>query len=408
MKQFILVAVSFGIIPVLNKTKISHGVKIAITALVISVLNGLAPNIIFDNFLRIFKNRASVEVLLVVGIVGIINALMSKYGLLEKIVSDLSAIIKSIRILFILMPALIGLLAVPGGAAMSAPLVMGLGEQINMPKTRRAAVNLVFRHTGLFLLPYASCNLLVQAFFPEINIYKFIGVNSMFLSAMCVFSYFIYLSDIPVEKSAVPVPRKEVWTKIRSLAVNLSPIYAGVVINMLLGFRFSVCLTASIAILYFIGPRKRFVGLLFKSIDLNLVLSIVAIFFVQETILSLEELSRLFSAMFYSGAYSFFAISFAALFLGIITGLALPPLGVFLPLVASLGLNENAILPYVYLVFCSAFCGYFFSPLHMCQVLTNNYIGVKTDELWKEYKQLFPLLIVFLGVSFFVFRLIFV
>ena len=160
-------------------------------------------------------------------------------------------------------------------------------------------------------------------------------------------------------------------------------------------------------ILYFLGPKKGFVKLMFKSINFNLILCMVAIFFVQETILSLEELIGIFSAMFHSGVYSLLAIIFAALFFGSITGLMISSLGVVLPLVASLGLSGNEVLPYVYFVFCSAYCGYFFSPLHMCQILTNNYIGVKTGDLWIEYRYLILFLIAFLGISFSVLRLIF-
>ena len=408
MKQLIFVIASFGIIPLLNKTKISLGVKIIITALVISILSGLAPAVIFGNFLRVFEKPASVEILLIVGIVGIINAIMSEYGLLDKIVSDLSATIKNTRALFMLLPALVGLLAVPGGAIMSAPFIMSIGEQTGMPVPRRAALNLIYRHISLFIMPYAQANLIVQAFFPEINIYKIICVNSIFFLTICAFSYFLYLRDIPAEKNTAPMPAKERAAKLRSLAVNLSPIYIGIVLNILSGIRFSVCLTASVAILYFLGPRKGFVKLLFGSISVNLILSMAAVFFVQETVLSLEELTGLFSAMFYSGAYSLLVILFVSLFFGTITGLMAPSLGILLPLISSLGLNGNEILPYLYFVYCSAFCGYFFSPLHMCQVLTNDYMSLKISELWKEYRLLIPFIIALLGISFFILKLVFV
>jgi len=220
------------------------------------------------------------------------------------------------------------------------------------------------------------------------------------------FSYFFYLHDIPVEKSTVAMPRKEMSTKIKNLAVNLSPIYAGLVLNILLGLRFSVCLTVSIVILYFLGPKKGFVKLLFKSIGVKLILTMVAIFFVQQTILSLDELIGFFTAMFHSGAYSLFAILFATLFFVAVTGHMAASVAVVLPLVASLDLSVNEILLYVYFMFCPAFCGYFFSPLHMCQILTTDYIGVTLSELWKEYIYLILFLIVFFIVSFFALRLI--
>jgi len=408
MQQLILVVACFGIIPLLSRTKISFGVKLFITMFLVSALNGLTPGMVFDNFLGIFRSPASVEVILVVSIIGIINGLMNKYGIFDKIVSDLSAITKNVKILFIFLPSFIGLLTMPGGAVMSAPFISNLGEQVGMPKPRRAAVNLIFRHSGMYFMPYSGANLLLHAFFPEISIYKFIGMNSIFLFGMWIYAYFLYLHDIPVEKSVPTVPREETFAKIKSLAVNLSPIYICIALNILLGLRFSVCLIASIAIIYFLGPRKGFVKLLFKSIDKNLILAMVAIFFVQQTVLSLDGLIGFFSAMFHSGGYSLLAILLVSVFFGMITGVIMAPFGVILPLVASLGLSENELMAYVYFIFATGFCGYFFSPLHLCQVLTNNHMGVTTCELWKEYRYFVLFTVVFLGVSFFVIRMIFV
>lgn len=51
-----------------------------------------------------------------------------------------------------------------------------LGEQVGISKTRRAILNLVYRHIAMFVMPYANGILLVLALTDGgINIYHLIG-----------------------------------------------------------------------------------------------------------------------------------------------------------------------------------------------------------------------------------------
>ena len=61
-------------------------------------------------------------------------------------------------------------------------------------------------------------------------------------------------------------------------------------------------------------------------------------------------------------------------------------MGIVLPLVALLSVPHATSLYLTFVVFVGAYFGYFFSPLHLCQVFTNEYLKVSTGEIYKEYR----------------------
>ncbi|MBZ2174998.1 DUF401 family protein [Schnuerera sp. xch1] len=51
-----------------------------------------------------------------------------------------------------IIPAMIGVLIISGGALLSAPFIYNLGEEMELSPPRRAAINLVFRHIAMFFI----------------------------------------------------------------------------------------------------------------------------------------------------------------------------------------------------------------------------------------------------------------
>ena len=89
---------------------------------------------------------------------------------------------------------------------------------------------------------------------------------------------------------------------------------------------------------------------------------------------------------------------------GFLSASATSAIGITLPLLLpALTLSSNP-LPYVMLMYSSAFMGYLVSPLHLCQVLTLEYFKVKISELYREYKVVIPLTFVVSLVVFFLVR----
>ena len=79
-------------------------------------------------------------------------------------------------------------------------------------------------------------------------------------------------------------------------------------------------------------------------------------------------------------------ITIVSMFFGYITGYPTSALAITLPLLSMMEMSSNSLHVYVYFLLTASFAGYFYSPLHLCQVLTLGEMKVGTLELYKEYK----------------------
>lgn len=75
-----------------------------------------------------------------------------------------------------------------------------------------------------------------------------------------------------------------------------------------------------------------------------------------------------------------------SLFFGFVTGNSSVPLAVNLPILSIMDLPINRLYVYLFFVYRSGFIGYYFSPIHLCQILTLQEMGVSTRNLYKEYR----------------------
>ena len=133
------------------------------------------------------------------------------------------------------LPALMGVLIVPGGALLSAPFIDEIGEEMKIPAPRRAAINLVFRHIAMFILPFSTGLLVISAALPEINISKLIFLNLFYVIPTTFVGYFLFIKDIKYENTQkVKLSGRNFLT----LLLYTSPIYICVIINSVTGLPF--------------------------------------------------------------------------------------------------------------------------------------------------------------------------
>lgn len=406
MAQLISVIISFLSIPIFIKFKMKLSYTLLISAGILSIISGLGFETIWEVILSIFTNPSSRATILTVMMVSILGRLMKHYKILDKIVDTMLLVIRSKKNILMIIPAIIGILVIPGGALLSAPFINNIGEEMNIPRPRRAVINLVFRHIAMFILPYSTSLLIVSASLPSINIPKLILLNLFFVIFVIIIGYFFFLRDIP---SDISTSRKNIGKNLLKLLVYTSPIYIAVILNSITGLPFYITLVAGVFIAYLLSDKEDFSKILVKSINWNTVLSVTAILIIKEIILNMDDLLKIFNNMFnasnniLSMMIIFFISSF---FFGYITGNQTAALAIILPMISQLHLTDNMLYIYTYFAYGSTFMGYFFSPIHLCQAFTLEHMGVSTEELYKEYRLYMPTLLFILIISVFVFKLI--
>lgn len=406
MYQLIAVLISFSIIPILIKKKLKLSFTLLITAGVLGVFSNIGLMNIFNSVLQVFLNSGPRDTVLIVMMVSVLGGLMGHYKILERIVAILEKIIRNKKNILMIIPAFIGLLIIPGGALLSAPFVDDLGKELKLPSERRAAINLIFRHIAMFILPYSTGLLIISSSLPEMSIVRIIALNSVFVGALIVVGYFLFIRDIEVEISS---KRENLSKNLIELIILTSPIYLPVLMNLTIGLSFYLALLFSIAIVYILSDKKDFMKNTINSISWHTALTVVAILIMKEMILNMDGLLALFTSLFNNSQHILLTLLIflvTSMFFGFITGNQGAALAIILPMVTQIDVSNDMLYVYIYFAYCAAFIGYFFSPLHLCQAFTIEVMQVKTGDLYREYRKYAAIMFMILIGTFFIFRTI--
>ena len=139
------ILVSLALILVGNKLFHNLSAAVALGTLVLAVWSGHAPaeiaGISADRFLSLDNGLLLLVVILVIWL----SSQMDKTGIMRDLVGSLRAFL-SPRSSMAVLPAVIGLLPMPGGALFSAPLVDDCDEKEEVPALLKSQINYWFRH----------------------------------------------------------------------------------------------------------------------------------------------------------------------------------------------------------------------------------------------------------------------
>lgn len=104
----------------------------------------------------------TIQLVLAVALISGLSRVLKENGDLELLVGSLIALVPRPKALTMLLPALIGMINVPGGAIMSAPMVEENGKTLALDTVTQSAVNLFFRHIGYFIYPLHTSLILLS------------------------------------------------------------------------------------------------------------------------------------------------------------------------------------------------------------------------------------------------------
>jgi uncharacterized protein len=399
MQEFIAVFISFASILVLNKKKVPIGLAICICALLMAFIGGLGIPAITEVLIDTFTNLTKVKQYIIITEVSIIGVLLGKYGIIDEVIKYFSKIVSNRRITLMSIPALVGLLSVPGGAIISAPFVDKLGDKSNLSKTHKAVINLVYRHIAMHIMPYTSGFLLVASLAPNISIYKLAGLNSIFVILYSIIGYFLYIRKVENDRTT---SNKASWSNLINLLMHTSPVYVAVLLNLFVGLPFYYGLLINLLIIFLLHPIKSFPIDIIKAINYKILSALIGVYLIQGVVGKMESLTDFLTMIFSSPDTIILGIIVISFFFGMTTGFQPTAFGIVLPILTMLPLTGSQLLFYVHFTFEWSFIGYFFSPLHLCQLFTCEYLNVSTAELYKEYWKLFLSLVLVLMVNYFI------
>ncbi|MBS4030230.1 MAG: DUF401 family protein [Clostridiales bacterium] len=328
--------------------------------------------------------------------------ILRETGGMKIMVEKLSLIVKDRRHQIVLLPALISLLAFPGGAVFSAPLVEEAGSGIGLDKTKLALVNIMFRHLVYLIFPFYS-GLILLSELSGISVFYFIRLNLLLFILFIGLMYIILFRGLDIKKEG----RFEV-KELPALFWSLSPLLLTIILAAIFNVYFPLAILFGISLaLFHYLPNDQPLGVTIKKrasclwygINWPMTLSIVFILVLKDFLEASGVINNISSIMVARNVPWLVIAVVIPYLIGFITGSQTASVAMSAPLLLS-AVPFPEIRSYLFLIFITSLAGYLGSPLHLCAVATAEHFGVPLQQLVRKVNY-FSALLVLAGIGFF-------
>jgi len=230
MLNLIGVILAFIVIIILIRKKLNFGLSLFLGSLIVGIfsLQVISPidipkAIIEASFYSFEKQQImtdTLELALLMTLIFVLAKSMQETGAITKLIDSLRTFFSKGGTLGVI-PAVYGLMPVPGGALFSAPLVDKEGDKYKLQKDQKNFLNIWFRHVWFPIYPISSAMILICSI-------KFSGIPIQMLILADLPAFigviligFIYLKRFTRE---TPPPRVTIVKNYRGLVYIFPPI----------------------------------------------------------------------------------------------------------------------------------------------------------------------------------------
>ncbi len=147
------VGAAFVLIVGLNHFRLHLSAALFLGAAFLGATMRMPPSHILSAVIEALFNPGTAALLLIVAVILALSRIMSDAGQMERIVTSFTRLTRDSRLAAMVMPALIGLLPMPGGALFSAPMVETACREEPVRPEIKTAVNYWFRHVWEYWWP---------------------------------------------------------------------------------------------------------------------------------------------------------------------------------------------------------------------------------------------------------------
>jgi hypothetical protein len=408
------VLIIFFLIVFLNRFKLDLGLSILAGTLCLGLWFGLNVQAALLIMGKSLLEPITAMIILLVTLILYLNQLLEKSGGSKKMVHHFARLVRNFKVSLVSLPALIGLLPMPGGAYFSAPMVDQLTQEVDLTPERKTMLNYWFRHIWEFWWPMYP-GVIMALTLSSLPLKTFISVQVIFTLASLVAGYFILLRKLPPHPALEAAHGRDFTVELKAFLFHALPViiilfFMGALslaeplwahgtlkggqmtqyIPMFVGMVLSIAWVAG-SERY--GPRILLRALLTKKV-LTLLFLVVAIMAYKKM---LPECGAIASMNAEFQAYHIPVLPIVVLLpfiSGLVIAVAMGFVGASFPVVVSLTHGDPHFAAYISLAYAAGYTGMMASPIHMCLVLTKDYFKASFGGI---YRTLVPLsLIIFL------------
>lgn len=347
-------------------------------SLIVGLTSEKPARILFDVLVGTAMEETTAVLVAAVGLITILGFIMEETGMMLELVENLRIILPS-RVLLALIPALFGLLTMPGGALMSAPFNEAEANRLGLKPEHKTYINIWFRHVWYWASPISSTVILAVSL-SDIGLRRFITTNiPVFIVTVGIG---LYVSSLFVEGVKNEGHEKNYSKALR----GLSPILVAVVLS-LAGVPVWIALILGISLVFVVERTEisEVPRMLWKGIRWEALLSIFAMLYFRNVVVESGSVETLFEQVMNSGIPLLAILVLIPLAVGVISGTPTMGIGIVFPLLLPLFPDKNVHV--VSILLAGIVSTYIASPIHLCLILTNSYYH---SDLNRVYRYLIP------------------
>jgi uncharacterized protein len=319
-----------------------------------------------------------------------LSELMKKAGRIKTLVSSLRSMLGDPRGVVTLVPAMIGLLPIIGGAIISAPMVEEASEELKLTAPRKTFLNYWFRHLWEYIFPTYP-GVIFSAAILGIGLQDVAKANFPLTIVAVVSGLFFGMRGIHHEKgwdggisgklisdfiiSALPLI--VVITAVLSIKTD-SVLDSLLVLNVSLAVVF-----VSSALLYKIGPKDIW-EIVKANFSIKFVFIIVGILIFKGILEATGAVQDISSDLNAFGIPIYLVLIILPFIIGVSTGITMAYVGITFPILLPFFQTGDYPMIAFMLAYAGGYAGVLLSPVHLCLVLTAEYFKADLGAVYRE------------------------
>ncbi|GAG20102.1 unnamed protein product, partial [marine sediment metagenome] len=143
----------FGLIILLLSRRWNLGYVLLLGSALLGLLFGLPAPEILEQGLIAALDLKTLRLVAAVLLISTLGELLREVASMQQMVSSLQELVTDRRVVLAIIPAFIGLLPMPGGAMLSAPMIQEIGTELKLSPERKTYLNYWFRHVWEYIFP---------------------------------------------------------------------------------------------------------------------------------------------------------------------------------------------------------------------------------------------------------------
>ena len=349
----------------------------------------------------ILKTATDIQTWRLIGIIicaFALSKLMEQKGMLTKLAHTLESI--GPKMAMHVVPSVIGMVPMPGGALVSATAMKGLAERLRLTPAQATYINVWFRHIWELAVPVypsviaasvvlaVSLSTVVVTMLPVIPLMAFFGG---------IVSYRI-LRDTPPAASRQMTGRqlaKELLRASWPVVLLIAMVLAGV--EAVVAFLIAAILLA----VQQRSSRQEVRKALRYAFGGKVLFLLFAVMLYKEFVDASGAAHSLFADMQSAGVPPAAILIALPLLIGFAAGLSMAFVGIAFPLLLPFIVTANGVNAYaLFLAYVAGGLGYMVSPLHLCLILSAEFFKARLGDV---YRLMVPPLIAVIGVALLVY-----